>query len=139
MVKDLFNKIFSKPFVVRWFVLRNTILIAVLIGAANFLYDFDQQIHLWHNYEPVFNIVKDTLFQILTVSSIGFILHKYFFCEATMISFCWIVYSKIVWFVNEHIYELGKSFNEVDGMINVCFFVAVIYKVIEQLVKKKIY
>lgn len=123
--------LFRNKFVIRWFVLRVTILISFLLLTANIIYDFSPE-NIWVKFHNIFYLLKDSLFQILTISSLGYVLSKTSFCNATLISFYAILLSKLTWFIDKYIWEFSPLVTKIDGVVNILIILIIGYHLKKQ-------
>ena len=75
----------------------------------------------------IYNILKDSIYQILTISSLGYFISKYRFCYWSLLSFYGIVYLKVIWFVDRYLYSFSNYLNFADLGVTIITITMIIY------------
>lgn len=110
-------------------VLKTTIysclLLYLFLAFANIIYSIDKE--LFVEYNIIYNVIKDSIYQVLLLTSLGYFLSKYKFCHWTLLSFYGIFYLKIVWFIDRYVYSLPKFLIFVDNGITIITSIMILY------------
>lgn len=126
-----FEKILEYPIQVfrNKYVLKTTIysclILYGILAVANIIYSISPE--FFNSHILLYSIFKDSVYQVLLITSLGYFISKYKFCYWSLLSFYGIVYLKIVWFIDQYIYTFSNYMNIVDSIITIITLTMVTY------------
>lgn len=117
-------QIFKNKYVLR-VAIYSCLILYFLLAISNIVYNVSPEFFDKHIY--LYNIAKDSIYQVLSISSLGYFISKYRFCYWSLLSFYGIIYLKLIWFIDKYIYSFSNFLNLVDVSITIITLSMIIY------------
>lgn len=117
-------KVFNNKYVLKT-AIYSCLLLYLTLSFANIISYYNKE--LFQEYALLYTILKDSVYQILLITSLGYFISKYKFCHWSLLSFYGVVYMKIVWFIDKYIYSFNDYLNLVDNGITIITTSMILY------------
>lgn len=117
-------QIFNNKYVLR-VTIYSCLLLYLTLSAANIVYNFSPD--LFEEFKFTYSILKDSIYQVLLISSLGYFISKYKFCYWSLLSFYGVIYIKLIWFIDRYIYQFNNYFNIIDSVITITTLTMILY------------
>lgn len=117
-------KLFNNKFVLKT-TIYSCLILYFLLAIANITYSIFPE--FFNRFHLLYSSLKDSVYQVLLLTSLGYFLSKYKFCYWSLLSFYGIVYIKLIWFIDQYIYNFSSYINIVDSLITIITLTMVAY------------
>jgi len=117
-------QIFNNKYVLK-IAIYSCLLLYLVLSIANIISSVSNS--FFESFELLYSILRDSIYQILLITSLGYFISKYKFCYWSLLSFYGIVYLKIIWFIDRYVYTLPGYINIIDSGITIVTLTMVVY------------
>ena len=122
-------RIFKNKYVLRS-VIFSTFLLAFSLISMNVVFDLFKDFYIENKW--YFEVVKNTVYSYLQIAALGYLISKYKFCYWSVLSFYVIVYLKLIWIIDQYIYNLPSVFTRIETTLLILSLFIILYLLLKQ-------